>query len=197
MNDFSLVLLLLATVAVLPAAAQDTHRQLDAHEHGHGTLNIALEGGRLVMELEVPGADIVGFEHAAKTKTQLEAVRTARQRLADPLQLFVLPAAADCILVKAEVEIEGGAERAEGDKGHGSRGKSGHKHDDAGSAHSEFHASYEISCKAPARLTQIDFAYFKVFKAAKELDVNLITSKGQTKFEATRKTIRLSLAGLI
>ena len=79
-----------------PAHAQQ--RQAGAHEHGRGTLNIALEGSRLSMELEAPGADIVGFEHKAKTQKQKAAVEKAKKQLAAPQALFELPAAAGCVL---------------------------------------------------------------------------------------------------
>ena len=36
------------------------------------------------MELEVPGADIVGFEHAAKTRTEKAAVEKATTQLRLP-----------------------------------------------------------------------------------------------------------------
>jgi len=59
--------------AAIAGASYAQQRQAGAHEHGRGTLNIALEGTRLSMELEAPGADIVGFEHRAKTKKQKAA----------------------------------------------------------------------------------------------------------------------------
>src|SRR5215470_14244249 len=62
----------LAAVAPLAAAAQE--RQLGTHEHGRGTLNIAIEGTQVSLEFEAPGADIVGFEAAAKTARQKAAV---------------------------------------------------------------------------------------------------------------------------
>ena len=34
-------------------------RELDAHQHGHGVVNIAIEDQTLWIELEAPGADIV------------------------------------------------------------------------------------------------------------------------------------------
>ena len=55
------------------------------HVHGHGTLNIAIEDKRVSMELEVPGMDIVGFEHAPSTDDQKAAVEKAKARLEKPL----------------------------------------------------------------------------------------------------------------
>ena len=39
-----------------------------AHEHGVVQLSIAIEGNEVEIELVVPGADAVGFEHAAGTE---------------------------------------------------------------------------------------------------------------------------------
>ncbi len=44
-------------IAVPAWTAQAQHRELGPHQHGHGTLNIAIEGGRVSMELDVPGAE--------------------------------------------------------------------------------------------------------------------------------------------
>ena len=96
--------LILAVIA-LPATAQE-NRQLDAHEHGVGELNIAFDGGTVAMELHAPGADIVGFEHAAKSAEDRAAVDSAVAMLARPLELFVLPAQAECTVTQASAELE-------------------------------------------------------------------------------------------
>src|SRR6185369_1509759 len=61
-------LLFIASAVASPAFAAEEHRELGVHEHGRGTLNIAIEGNKVTMELEAAGVDIVGFEHAAKTR---------------------------------------------------------------------------------------------------------------------------------
>ena len=81
-------------------AAQQT-REMGAHEHGHSALNIAVEGTQIAMALEAPGADIVGFEYAAKTATDRGKLDTAIATLSDPLALFVVPSAAGCTVVEA------------------------------------------------------------------------------------------------
>lgn len=186
-------------MALLSGAAQAQHRELGAHEHGRGTLNIAIEGTRVSMELEVPGADIVGFEHEAKTKKQKVAVDKAKAQLAAPLALFVLPAAAGCKVEETKVEIETGDHDAKGDPKVATEApKDAAKaadHDDHG--HSQFHVEYALACTQPASLTGIEFAYFRTFAAAQRLNVNVITSKGQTKFEVTRAKPRIDLAGMM
>lgn len=96
----------LASTGVLAsAAAEDHRRELDAHEHGHGSLTIAIEQGRVQMELEVPGADIVGFEYVPKTDEDIAAVEKGKAMLAQPLTLFVVPDAAGCAVEMAEVAL--------------------------------------------------------------------------------------------
>ena len=59
-----LSLIAFAVAATTPVFAEKT-RQLDAHEHGVGQLDIAFDGKQISMELHAPGADIVSFEYAA------------------------------------------------------------------------------------------------------------------------------------
>ena len=168
-----------------PAPAQ--HRELGAHEHGRGTLNVAVEGKRISMELEAPGADIVGFEHAANTRQQKAAVEKAKKDLLAPQTLFKFPTAAGCTVSAATVELEDGT-----DDDAAGKAKGGTDH-----AHSEFHAQYTFDCQQPASLTSIEFGYFRVFAGAQKLDVNVITPKGQTKLEASRAKPRIDLAGIM
>jgi hypothetical protein len=198
----------LAATAGIGSAQQ--HRHADAHEHGRGSLNIAIEGTKVSMELEAPGADIVGFEHKAKTKQQKAAIEKAEQRLMVGESLFKLPAAAGCTLVTSGAALEGAGHshdhdaKAHGhkDSGHKARGDKGAKHDNAKAAdddheHSGFRAEYVFECTSPASLTSIAFDYFKAFAGAEKLDVTVITPKGQSKFEVTRAKPRIDLGGMM
>lgn len=214
----------LATLAAGAATATET-RGLGAHVHGHGTLNIAVEGGTVAMELEAPGTDIVGFEHVAESAEDKAAVEAAKARLSDPLSLFVMPAAAGCTVVAAEVALigEGGGhdDDAHGhdhdhDHGHGHKDEhaEGHGHDDHGhkdehahddhdkhehdeAGHTEFRASYEIACTDPASIDRITFAYFEAFAGAEELDIQMITDKGSAGFDVGRGDPVLEIGGQI
>ena len=189
-------LLFLATAVATGSFAADEHRELGVHEHGRGTLNIAVEGNKVTMELEVPGVDLVGFEHAAKTRRDKSAVEKAKTQLMAPLGLFALPASAACRVTEAKVEI--------GEHDHDTKrepkaaaGAEAEKGAAKSEGHSEFHAQYALECAAPGNMTAIEFGYFRTFAGAQKLDVNVITPKGQSKFEVTRSNPNLSLAGMI
>ncbi|PUB11352.1 zinc uptake protein ZrgA [Yoonia sediminilitoris] len=189
---------LIAFVAAIPAFAQET-RQLDAHEHGVGMLDIAIEGTTVAMEFHAPGADIVGFEFKAESDADLAALDAAIATLRSPLDLFVVPGAADCTVTEAQAELESDEENED----HGGEHKDDHAeddHDDHGhedhaeeAGHTEFHAEYRLTCDNPDALSKITFAYFETFPNAQEVQVQLITSAGARAFEVERDTPILDL----
>ena len=200
------LLILTASTAI----AEET-RQLDAHEHGVGTLDIAFDGDRIAMEFHAPGADIVGFEYAATSAEDRAKVDAAVAMLARPLDLFALPAAAGCSVVQASASLE--SEEAHDDHGddehghedhaehkeeghdhaeHAAEGHSDHSHA-AEASHTEFHAEYMLTCADPAQATLITFAYFDAFPNALEVEVQVISDRGATAFEVERDAPTLDL----
>ena len=126
------ILLSAALLSCLPAfafAADEGHTELDAHEHGSGVFNVAIEGKSVAMELEAPGADIVGFEHAAHSAEDKSAIKKAKSVLADLKSVVEFPDAAGCTLAAAKLELhtEGGDHEKHDDHDHA---KKAEKHDD-------------------------------------------------------------------
>ena len=180
-----------------PLAAQDDERRdLDAHEHGRGSLNIAAEDDTIWMELEAPGADIVGFEHVAETPEDRQAVEAAKAVLAQPLALFTIPGGAECRLSDASVSLIGGEHEDEHEDEHEGEDEGEHEDDHDEESHNEFHAEYVLKCAAPGEIDSIAFPYFDAFPGAHALTVNVATATGQTAFEVDRDSPRLDVAGL-
>ena len=214
-----------ATVLALtaPLALAEEARQLDAHEHGVGQLDMAVEGNRIAVELHAPGADIVGFEYAATSAEDRAKVDAAVATLARPLDLFVLPAAAGCSVVQASAELESEAEHEEHSEhkhddhddeehaehkhdDHDDEEHAEHKHDDHDdeehaeheeeAGHTEFHAAYMLECADTSAVSLITFAYFDASPNALELEVQLVTDKAAGAFEVTRDAPTLDLRSM-
>ncbi|MFT5631894.1 MAG: hypothetical protein ACI84R_003245 [Candidatus Azotimanducaceae bacterium] len=203
-------------ITVTPVLAEE-NRQLDAHEHGVGQLDIAFDGKQIAMELHAPGADIVGFEYAAESAQDRATVDAAVATLAGPLGLFVLPDAAGCSVVQAAAGLESEEEHHEhaddhdddhADEKHADddHADDEHAHDDheedehedhaSEAGHTEFHAEYLLTCADPSAITDINFAYFESFPNALEVEVQVITDAGATSFEVERDTPILDLRGM-
>ena len=178
-------LLLALPFALLPLAmahAADAHDHdhehgsLPPHEHGVGSLNVALDGQTLELDLDGPSMNLVGFEHVATTDADKAKVASARQQLENPLVLFSLPKAAGCTADAQELKSplfdpapEEGAAKGE-------------------HHHSDIEAHYAFTCSQPDALKTLDLAqFFKTFPGTHTIKVQLIGSTGQQSVEATPK----------
>lgn len=172
-------------------AANEPHR--DAHQHGVIKLNVVVDRDRLELELEAPGADIVGFEHAPATASDRKKISNAVARLKDGAGLFSLPVAARCTLQSSKVEAP---EQEKHDVGHSHEHKNrGTGHRDgkvAAETHSEFHAHYRFTCDNPIKLTHMDVRIFDRFPAAREIEVQAVTPRRQFRGELTAGMTRLT-----
>lgn len=193
-----LPLIAISTLVSSPLLAEEV-RQLDAHEHGVGHLDIAFDGQQVALELHAPGADIVGFEYEAKTAEDRASIDAAVAKLAQPLTLFVLPEAAECSVVQASAALESEEEHHDHDahEDHDDHGSEhAHDHDTHAASHSEFHAEYLLNCADPAAASEITFAYFDIFPNALELEIQMISESGATAFEVSRDNPTLDVRGM-
>lgn len=183
------------------AASESGHREHGAHEHGHGTLDVAVEGEDLVIEFRIPAVNAVGFEHAPGTDAEREAVRQALARFGDPAAVVVPSPDAECEPERAEADFRGmdheGSHEQHEEDGHGhEHGEDGaarekdededHDHDEhrddehesgesGAEAHSELHATYHFHCHAPERLDRLQVRVFELLHDAEEIEVRVVT----------------------
>lgn len=205
MRKASLVLTL--PFVTLAATAQE-HRELEAHVHGVGEVNLAIDGTHLLVELHAPGMDIVGFEHAAGSEADREAVAGALERLERAASVLTLPRSAGCEMETASVDLHGETELHEHDEVHAHAEAHDHEdehaehHDDSHEhgddrGHTEFEASYLFDCAAIENLTSITFSYFDQFAPEAELRVQVVGPAGASAFTVTARNPEVDLPDLI
>jgi len=152
------------------ATAQSTH------VHGQGQVSMAIDQNLLSMTLESPGADIIGFEHEARTAEEKAAVREALKQLSDPMFVIQLPGSASCKVIQASSEVA---------SENGGEGHADHE-DHESEAHGSFIAEYQLACANIAVIDFITFVYFGHFRNAQSLMVVLIDKNGQHRHEINR-----------
>lgn len=178
---------MLSAVALVPAflasaalAANHEHREHEAHAHGHGTLDIVVEGERAIIELRMPGVNVVGFEHAPKDDADHKAVRQALEPLHDGASVFVLAPEANCAIEQAAADISAVAQDDHHDDGqHADDDHAEHEADSGEEEHSELHATYRFRCDAPERLDRIETHLLEHLHDVEEIDVRVITPTAQ------------------
>ncbi|MRI32240.1 hypothetical protein EOPP23_04435 [Endozoicomonas sp. OPT23] len=123
----------LLCTAISTAASAEGTRHADAHIHGEGQLNFAIDGRDIHLELEVPANDILGFESITTDQQKAQLKEALKALESDSLWQFT--EAAQCQLIAANA-LSGEEHEEEGEH-HDDHDKHHEKHDD----HHEKHES--------------------------------------------------------
>jgi len=192
------------TVASLSTiATAQTERELDSHVHGSATLNVAVDNTALIIELETPWNNLVGFEHAPHTDEQKALVDEALDVLNQSNEMFTL-AGGDCTFDVLDMENSlsesSHDEHAEKHDDHDDEHDEKHddhddehaeKHDDhddehadhdgeEGEDHSEVLVSYTYNCTDIASLKTITVDFIAIWPGFADIDSQLIGPGGQS-----------------
>lgn len=197
-------------VAAAGVNAAEVH-QHGAHVHGIGTLNVALDGQELYVELDTPAANIVGFEHEPKNDEQASQLHEALELLGTAEKIFIFPVAAKCISHEIKVNGEEMADHHGETEHHHEEGETGHHHVEEGAGHhheegeaktemehgdhaghSEISASYQFKCENPQELKSIGVQLFAHFPGFEKIEVQLLTPKNQTAVTLTPDRANIS-----
>ena len=189
---------LLASAALalsFPVLADDHQHSLEAHVHGIGTLNIALENQLLELQLESPAMNIIGFEYQPTTEADIQSVKAAQNTLSNAAELFAFSPAAQCRLTLVSIHnaLLKGSGAHEHDHDHDHDHESQHEADIAEHQHNDISAHYQYHCATPAQLNSIDLAgLFKLFTQTEKIQVQLIVGDHQQGAELSAKNTSLS-----
>jgi hypothetical protein len=146
-------------------------RSAGRHEHGSTALGIAVEGQSLVIEIDGPAANFVGFERKPASGQEKQELARVLNVLRDGATLFLMPAGAQCRLQSAAVSPpEYGAD-----------------------GHADLEAFWEFRCGSPAALTWIEARIFAAFPGTARLSTSVVTAAGQKSVVLTPGTTRVLL----
>lgn len=98
-------LVVLSCTAGLAYAHQAAPPQ-EVHQHGLSQLDVVLQNHTLLLALQGPAHNFVGFEHTAQTPAEREQLAQAQARLRDGNSLFQYPVQAGCVLQDAKIDAE-------------------------------------------------------------------------------------------
>ena len=154
--------------------------QHDAHVHGEATLNLVIDNTELLLELESPAANLLGFEHAPKNKAQQQQLDKTKSLLSK-IDSLITTTGLKCQLVSAEIEMPY-TDHNHGHKHHEHQHDHGHSDEhpkSETSEHSEIHAQYSLSCDSQNTIKQMNVSLFKYFPGLEKLQVMWINGNQQ------------------
>jgi hypothetical protein len=150
------------------------------HEHGVARLDVAVEAGRVSLQLELSLHDLTGFERAPRTDAERAGVAAVVARLRAAGDLFRFDGAAGCTSASTELRapvwqlgpVAGAAPAKDG--------------------HADLEAAYEFRCKAAPG--SVEVMLLDALPRLKRIEVQAVTGKGQMKVMLRRPNTRLVLA---
>ncbi len=169
----STIFLLTSLSAFADKHGHDGHKKgMGAHEHGSLTLEVAVEGKQINIEIEAPAESFIGFEYVAKTEKEKAAFAKAETLWTKDLltKLFIIDASIGCSL--AETSFKQVAEEHAD-----SHNKEKKKHS---GEHSEIHASAIVNCQKDLKGQTASIAFKKEFTKIKKMTVDLAGSETKT-----------------
>ena len=184
--------LALASLMLTLPSVHANASELDVHEHGSANLDIAIDTSTIEMRFESPAVNIVGFEYATEDEQQLLLINKAKSNLSNFDLIYGLVGDVSCQTVKSSAkwvtEHEAGHDdHDDHEAGHDDHDDHEAGHDDHGEVakaeHAEFIAEYRLECNQLNNLAAIDVKMFEFFPAIEDLDVQVVYSQGQIKYE--------------
>lgn len=178
---------LLGMAALVVAGAAHVTQAAQAaqpHEHGVARLDVAVDAGRVSIELDTPLDNLLGFERAPRTDAERDKATALVARLRAADSLFRIDAAAGCTLLKVDLVS------APLQLGNAAAGAAASP---AASEHSDLNAVFEFRCKNGTRAGFVEVGLFEAFAALKRIELQVVTPRGQLKATLRKPASRVVL----
>ena len=167
-SGFAFAAAMLAATPFLSAEAQQQH----AHVHGQLKLDVAIDGPTVVINMESPLDNIVGFERAPKTDAEKKTAEDAVAQLRAADKLFAIDPAANCKLGPVDLRSSAlGLGKPDASEPEG---------------HADLDATFSFNCTSAASAKFIDVNLFAAFKGTRQIDSQIASAQGQFKRQLKR-----------
>jgi hypothetical protein len=167
----------LAALAALPlgAFAEPAAR---AHVHGQIKLDVVVDGPTVVIEMESPLDNFVGFERAPRNDAEKKTAEEAVAQLRAAGLLFKIDPIGNCKL--GPVTLRSAALGL------------GKVDADAVEGHADLDGTFAFNCTNAGATKFIDVGLFEAFKGARQIEAQIVSPQGQFKRTLKRPNSRLA-----
>ena len=157
------------TVTSATASADELHDH-GKHVHGEVTVNIAVDGRTLALEIDAPAAQALGFEKSPQDDRERAAVKAVDDWFRSGRNMLGVPPAAGCRLTKTEFTPP-----------------------KLGSGHADYRGRYLFDCAAPQALAWVEVWALRRMQGLEKAEVNLVTPAGQRQETLSGGAVRIAL----
>ena len=145
------------------------------HTHGEGKLQILQAGSEWQFVLQLPAADVLGFEYAPSTTSEKKRYEETQKVFLRFEDIFTLSNTCELLDTTLESPWEVANEHDEHESEH-----EGHAHR---KTHSDFRVAYLLSCQGPVK--RIEMTGFPHWPSLQHVNAIWVTNEGQGALEIT------------
>jgi hypothetical protein len=167
-----------AITALLAAPLAASAQTQAAHVHGQIRLDIVVEGPTIVIAMQSPLDNFIGFERAPRTEAEKKTAEDAIAQLRAGAELFKIDPAANCKL--GPVTLRSAALGL------------GKEEQGAVEGHADLDASFAFNCTNTTAAKFIDVELFDAFKGLRQIEAQIAAPQGQFKRTLKRPAVRLA-----
>ncbi|MEC7453321.1 MAG: DUF2796 domain-containing protein [Pseudomonadota bacterium] len=138
------------------------------HTHGEGKLQILQAGSEWQFVLQLPAADVLGFEYVPSTASEKKRYKETQKVFQRFDDIFTLSNTCELL----DTTLESPWEVANEHEGHAHR-----------NTHSDFRVAYLLSCQGPVK--RIEMTGFPHWPSLQHVNAIWVTNKGQGALEIT------------
>lgn len=173
---------LLASAALVAAPFTLQAQSQPAHVHGQIKLDVVVDGPTVVVTMESPLDNFVGFERAPRSDDEKKTVDEAVAKLRAADTLFIIDPAGNCKLgpVDLRAPVLGLGPTPAGAP--------------AAAGHADLDATFAFNCASAAAVKFIDVGLFTAFKGPRQIEVQVAAPQGQFKRTLKRPNARIAWA---
>ena len=148
-----------------------------AHVHGQVKLDVVIDGPTVVINMDSPLDNFVGFERAPRSDAEKLAADSAIAQLRAADQLFKIDPTANCKLGPVTLRSAAlGLGKTEGDAAEG---------------HADLDGTFAFNCTNASAAKFIDIGLFDAFKGPRQIEAQIASPQGQFKRTLKRPAERL------
>jgi hypothetical protein len=161
--------------------------QTPAHRHGALTLEVAVEAKSILLRLDAPLHDLVGFERAPRSVAERGRITALVEQMKAADKLFLPDPAGRCRL--GDVTLDSAVLGL----GAAARAAASAPKEAAAPEHAELATTVRFDCDQADAARFVDLKLFDAFKGVKTVDVQVAGPRGQFARSLRRGNARLSL----
>lgn len=178
--SLSVTLMTLISAAVHAEGSHSSSHNLESHVHGLSNLTLAIDAQQIEIQFESPAANLMGFEHVATSKADIQQAKKVRAILKGH-DLYDFHGAS-CTLIEYKIDTSGilketSSHHDEHELGehHGHEDEEHEEHRDDESSHREIVSNHTFKCSDTNDLTSISINLFSLFSGIESIQARWIT----------------------